>query len=239
MTLKAVFLDVGGTLWTNTFVIERAEASAIWLGQLAVALPEADKQALATILSSLLELEVGTRLQSAEGIETDISQALAAHGLMPGSDVVRTVRRAMVVPARLGIRRHPGFDTLFETLVKLPLRPIVVSNTNWRDAEGYWQDFRDFGVDQVLHNIITSVDVGQKKPHPAMFHAALAAAGCAGAEAVMVGNSETADIVPARALGMRTIRVCIEEPLTGRSAADVEVDSLGRVASLIQEWTLG
>jgi len=237
MTLKAVLLDVGGTLWINNLVIDRDAASAIWLRQLSEALPGVNRAALEAILASLLELEAGIGLQSTEGIEADIARVLAASKLTPGSDVARAVRRAMVVPAHPGIRRHPGFEALFETLAPLPLQRVVLSNTNWRDADGYWRDFRDFGVDQALHHIVTSVDAGQKKPHPAMFQAALAAAGCAGPEVVMVGNSEAADVAPARALGMRTIHVCIEEPLTGRSAADAEVDSLHEVASLIQEWT--
>lgn len=235
--LRAVLLDVGGTLWTNNLVLAPGAAEAIWLQQVAEALPEADSTVVREVLAGLMDLEVGTRLQSAQGIEADVARVLARVGLPTDEPRLTAVRRAMVVPARVGIRRHPGFERLFAAIAPLPVHRAIVSNTNWRDGEGYWRDFRDFGVAQQLHAITTSVDVGQKKPHRAMFDAALSAAGCDAAQAVMVGNSEVADVIPAKSLGMRTIRVCIEESLTTESAADAVVGSLDEVASLIRRWT--
>ena len=49
--------------------------------------------------------------------------------------------------------------------------------------------------------MVTSLDVGFRKPHPAFFEAVLVEAGCAPAECVMIGNSEPNDIQPAIALG--------------------------------------
>jgi FMN phosphatase YigB (HAD superfamily) len=50
------------------------------------------------------------------------------------------------------------------------------------------------------------------------------------AEVVLVGNSEVNDIEPAGKLGMRSIRVGIEEPLPERTCADVLATSLFDVA---------
>ncbi len=52
----------------------------------------------------------------------------------------------------------------------------------------------------------------------------------------MVGNSEVNDIEAARALGMRTIRVCIEEPVATTTAADAVVASLNELAAVLEAW---
>jgi FMN phosphatase YigB (HAD superfamily) len=53
----------------------------------------------------------------------------------------------------------------------------------------------------------------------------------------MVGNSEAKDVLPARALGIRTIRVAIEEPPPAISAADAVTSSLDEVARLLTSWS--
>jgi putative hydrolase of the HAD superfamily len=82
---------------------------------------------------------------------------------------------------------------------------------------------------------VTSIDVGWRKPHPAIFTAALEALGVPADRAAMVGNSETSDIIPAAALGMRTIRVAIEEPRPPVTQADTVVTSLDEVTAAVLE----
>jgi FMN phosphatase YigB (HAD superfamily) len=52
----------------------------------------------------------------------------------------------------------------------------------------------------------------------------------------MIGNSEANDIQPALALGMRTIRVAIEEPPPTASAAHAVVTSLAAVPAVVGHW---
>ena len=80
------------------------------------------------------------------------------------------------------------------------------------------------------------MDVGYRKPHPQMFAAAIAAAGCAPGACVMVGNSEINDIRPAASLGMRTIRVAIDETRPEATLADLVATRLDEVASAIRLW---
>ena len=54
----------------------------------------------------------------------------------------------------------------------------------------------------------------------------------------MVGNSEVNDIEPAVKLGMRSIRVAIEEPPPGRTCADVLATSLFDVAQQLERWAI-
>jgi FMN phosphatase YigB (HAD superfamily) len=84
--------------------------------------------------------------------------------------------------------------------------------------------------------VVTSLDVGFRKPHAAMFQAAAEAAGCHPSACVMVGNSEVNDVLPASRLSMRTIRVAIEEPAPAESAADAIATSLDEVRAILQTW---
>lgn len=57
------------------------------------------------------------------------------------------------------------------------------------------------------------------------------------AACAMVGNSESKDVVPAKRLGLRTIRVAIEEPKPPTSQADAVTNSLEEVAHLLLTWS--
>lgn len=116
-------------------------------------------------------------------------------------------------------------------------RTAVVSNAIARDSEQYFEDFAALGVGCYIDAVVTSLEVGFLKPHRAMFEAALAAVDCRPHESAMVGNSEMNDILPARALGMFTVRVCVEEPLAKDSAADATVSSLAEAIEVLREWS--
>jgi putative hydrolase of the HAD superfamily len=56
-----------------------------------------------------------------------------------------------------------------------------------------------------VDRLVVSEEAGASKPDPRIFEIALARAGCAAEEAVMVGDSWTNDILGARAAGIRAI----------------------------------
>lgn len=65
----------------------------------------------------------------------------------------------------------------------------------------------ELGIGRFFSVVAGSGDVGAAKPSPEIFRRALALAGCGAREAVMVGDRLDNDILPARALGMRTVWV--------------------------------
>jgi FMN phosphatase YigB (HAD superfamily) len=141
-----------------------------------------------------------------------------------------------VRPAVPSVELFPGAGELLETIYRLGLRCVVLSNVQVRGAAQYWRDFNDLDVAHLIDVIVTSLDVGFRNPHPAMFEVALRVASCAAAECLMIGNSEVKDIQPAVALGMRAIRVAIEEPRPATSAAQAVVTSLFQAGSILTEW---
>jgi FMN phosphatase YigB (HAD superfamily) len=226
--LRAALLDVGGTLWPNALPAFGEPDPR--LAPLRLALTWLDA-------SEALEL-LGAALREENGVTQDTHAVVAAalrHMGAHDADPV-AVRRALCVPASAGLNMFPGTRNLLVHLRALGLRTVIVSDVQTRGAAEYLADFTYFDVGHLVDAVITSLDVGYRKPHHAVFEAALREAGCEAGECVMVGNSEASKIEPATALGMRTIRVAIEEPRPHSSAADAIATSLEEVAELITRW---
>ncbi len=97
---------------------------------------------------------------------------------------------------------------------------------------------RDMGLLPYIDLVVASAEEGVSKPDPRIFEIALERAGCAPREAVMVGDRLDNDIRPARALGMRTVRVRqglgrLAEPETEAERPDHTVDGLQELAQLL------
>ena len=83
----------------------------------------------------------------------------------------------------------------------------------------------------LIDAVVSSVDVCWRKPSDRFYDTALSQAGVPAEDCLMVGNSETLDIAPAKARGMSAIRVAIEEPFPSASGADRVCSSLEEVMS--------
>jgi HAD superfamily hydrolase (TIGR01549 family) len=99
---------------------------------------------------------------------------------------------------------------------------------------------RDYRVDQYFSIIGISEAVGYGKPDPRFFQYVLDEAGCRPDEVMMVGDRIDADIIPARAMGMRTawVRVGLyglesPEPVSDIETPDLTVDSLAHLAAIL------
>jgi HAD superfamily hydrolase (TIGR01509 family) len=82
-----------------------------------------------------------------------------------------------------------------------------------------------------------SEEVGLAKPDPAFFRLALGAWGLAPERVTYVGDRPDNDVAPAKALGLRTIRVltgphAAQRPRSPREVADAEHASLARAAEV-------
>lgn len=104
------------------------------------------------------------------------------------------------------------------------LRVVVVSNWDSSLPEG----LERVGLAQLVDCVVTSADAGAAKPDPAVFRAALAAAGVEAGQALHVGDSVENDVEGARALGIRAVLLD-----RGGSGQDGSIRSLGELPSLI------
>jgi len=120
----------------------------------------------------------------------------------------------------------PGAIELLRAIHELGMRTVIASNTYWRDAESYWEDFRLLGMAEHVDAVVTSVDAGHLKPHPAVFEKALRWSGAPADRCVVIGNREENDIEPALALGMWAILVHPDDPPPLSTRANVVAPDL-------------
>jgi FMN phosphatase YigB (HAD superfamily) len=232
MVVEAVLLDVGGTLWPDRWTEGDADRDdrAARLRQLDPDLGPERAGRLVEELEAACEPVVDGGPQTTS--ET-IAGIVRGHGLDHRRLDPIAVRRALCVPF---LGRHQlleGAADLVRCLGADGLALVVVSNTVFRDAACYWRDFADVGLDGFLAGIVTSVDVGWRKPHPAIFEAAVGVSGVPPERTAIVGNSECCDIIPGLKLGMTAVRVAIEEPPPVFSDADAVAVSLEDVAAIL------
>lgn len=82
--------------------------------------------------------------------------------------------------------------------------------------------FGDCAITPYLSGMVISEEVGHAKPHPAMLYQTLEMAGCAPQEAIVMGDSVTADIAAANAAGVESILFTEgKEPPEGHGATYV------------------
>ena len=238
--LRAALVDIGGTLWPNSWPVRATDGEGR-LKRLRLALPQlpADRAAaLATdIVDRSRDMNGGTvMIPELIRIEADelITMCLAEHGVPAEPTTVLRVRRAMAIPIEGAFQPLPGATDLLKTIKELGLRCVIASNTYWRDAESYWDDYKVLGMSAYIDAVVTSVDAGHLKPHPAVFELAVRAAGVPAAECVVIGNKERNDVEPAIAMGMRAILVHPDDPPPEATRADAVAPDLWECASVLR-----
>jgi HAD superfamily hydrolase (TIGR01549 family) len=105
-------------------------------------------------------------------------------------DTYRTARRAIAgAPALLAA-------------IKSSARIAIVSNNLLEEQQ---EKLRTCGLDEFVDALIVSEEAGTSKPDPAIFRLALDRLQALPGDAVMVGDSWAADVVGARAAGIRVV----------------------------------
>ena len=231
--LELALIDVGGTLWPNSWPIRQAD-SAGRRDRVGVAMAGHDAELVDRLVDDLLRSSkpgdeartVTTEAKVTVDADELIAGCLTRQGLEPEATTISRIRRAMAIPIDERFRPLPGAGELLRTIRELGMRSVIASNTYWRDADSYWEDFRLLGMAEDIAGIVTSVDAGHLKPHPAVFEMAMRQAGVPAAGIVVIGNKEENDVAPALALGMHAILVYPDDPKPEASRADVVVPYL-------------
>src|SRR5215467_5540916 len=206
--LGAALVDIGGTLWPNSWPVRATDGEGR-LSRLRVVLPALNPDQAVRLCDDLInksrDMNGGT-VMVPELIRIDadhlVTMCLNDHRVPAEAETVMAVRRAMAIPIDGQFQPLPGALELLEAIRDLGLRCVVASNTYWRDANSYWDDFRLLGWADHVDAVVTSVDAGHLKPHPAVFELAMQAAGVPAEQCVVIGNKEVNDVEPALALGM-------------------------------------
>ena len=106
----------------------------------------------------------------------------------------------------------------------------IIANQNFGTAER----LEMWGLRQFFEVIAASAEIGYAKPDKEIFEKAFELAGCCAEESVMVGDRLDNDIVPAKALGMKTIWIKnglaqYQTAERGAGIADYQIGSLSEL----------
>jgi HAD superfamily hydrolase (TIGR01509 family) len=103
--------------------------------------------------------------------------------------------------------RDPILPGVRETLPKLSRRYRlgILSNTVSTGREDMAIHLERYGIASCFQAIVTSTDLGWRKPHPLIFEAAVSALRADPATTAMVGNDLPVDIAGAKGFGLRTV----------------------------------
>jgi FMN phosphatase YigB (HAD superfamily) len=104
--------------------------------------------------------------------------------------------------ASIHFSAYPDAGPALAALREGGLRVVCVSNWD-HELAGV---LRRVGLGDAFDDVVVSALAGARKPDPAIFAAALAAAGCDAAEALHVGDSDV-DVDGARAAGIDVLRI--------------------------------
>jgi putative hydrolase of the HAD superfamily len=203
--LRAVLFDWGGTLmedeWSDEIALEGHHAGLTALGR--DGLPDA-----AAFTNYLREHETELFPLASED-EIDIARVMTTsfheQGVDLTDDDVRIFLRAAQDAWSSYYTLAASTHALLEALRSRGLKLAVVSNT----ASPQWllePVFERQGLADRVDAILLSSEVGKRKPHPAIFEAALAALGVGSHEAIHVGDRLEADVVGAARVGIKTVQ---------------------------------
>lgn len=240
--LEVALIDVGGTLWPNSWPIRKTDGEGR-RRRIAAAMAGHDPKVIDMLVGDLLQSSrpgdeartVTTEAAMVVGAVELISTCLTKQGIPADASTVSRIRRAMAIPVHDRFKPLPGALELLRDIHAWGMRNVIASNTYWRDADSYWDDFRMLGMAQYIDAIVTSVDAGHLKPHPAVFEMAVRWAGVPPDRCVVIGNREENDIEPALSLGMRTILVYPDDPKPASSRAHAVAPDLWECARALRD----
>jgi len=203
--IRAVFFDLDGTLSDYVAASQRA-LEEVWEGIASRVLPHGKRTFLECYWRVFRELEELGRKGKLSTVEVGsraprFERVLRRLGVSPDDALLDEIARLYRRGRLLGARLLPGAR---ETLAFLKGRYKVGLITEGR-SEHQRAQIQSLGIGDLLDHVVISHEVGLHKPDPALHRYALEAAGVAAGEAAMVGDRVDWDLMPAAALGMRTI----------------------------------
>lgn len=164
----------------------------------------------------------------------DVRIALARQGLDGNSAAIK----------HFGLTKTPWhsedevpYSDAHSTLASLIVKGYklgIIANQKLGTAER----LESWGLRQYFEVIAASAEIGYAKPDKEIFEKAFELAGCTAEESVMVGDRLDNDIIPAKALGMKTVWIKnglaqFQNIELGNGIADYQIHSLSEILQIL------
>ena len=235
--IRAVIFDLGNTLITSPpwFRVELHTLASETLAELARRgqLPTTD--GLAKEADRLYEEIHGrNRTQSTEITASEVLAEIAS--LLELEVLPDAVDAALEAVYRACVPSVEPRDGAHETLAGLRdagYRLAVLSNARYGPFVPW--ALAAVALAPYLEAVVSSADVGWRKPSPEVFWLLLDRLGVPAHESVYVGDYYPYDMVGAKAAGMRTVWLRVPYSPTG-DGVDAEIDELAEVVPLLARW---
>ena len=200
--VRAVLFDLDDTLFDHAGCARDALAAVqscdAALGAIGF---EALERLHATLLEELhAEVMLG-RVPLEEARRERFRRLLAACGADAADDLAARVASTYRDAYRDARRTVAGAAALLAA-VRERARVGIVSNNLFGEQQ---EKLKTCALDPFVDALVVSEEVGVSKPDPQIFTVALERLGCRAADAVMVGDSWSADVAGARAAGIRAV----------------------------------
>jgi len=240
--LGAVLFDVGGTLMRGRPDVSPRELS---LAQLVARFGPREWY------GSLLDADLLTQMLADDPTEPMrqrtlemVRRWLEAQAVSSEPVDLDELRRVAVVRGSVSGELAPGARDALVWCREHRLRTVLVSNTLWSASEDFLSDLGALGLEGLVDGVVTSHSAGFRKPHRAIFEAALAIAGVQARDAVMVGDEPYQDVFGAQQLGMRAVWLRppepqprpVGEPSGFAVTPDAQIESLAEVGEVLERW---
>jgi HAD superfamily hydrolase (TIGR01509 family) len=237
MPLRAILFDLDNTLWRSEGPPDwesftRLQAASIARDFATLGLTNVDRVEFVRNFWASTDFGSGLSNGSLEETywlegEVAMSRALALSGAAWEVEDARRVWHAINdAPLLPNIRPFPDAASTLSKLSQAGWRQAIVTNRPW-PAEILNRRLRESGLTNVFEALVTSADVGVRKPHALVFETALRDLGVNPEDTVLVGDSYEIDIVPAAVLGMTPVLKLNErEPDPAFTLARHQISSL-------------
>lgn len=235
--LRALLVDVGGTLTDDATWLKRERYEALMIDRLNEAFGTEHPWFAPLASHRFVESDAPTWEQRTVELVTAM---LAEHGYHASAEEVARICRACAAPLSQVVELADGALDAVRAVRNLGVRMVICSNTLWRNDADSRRDWEELGFGEYFNAFVTSHDTGFGKPHPAMFERALTAVDARPAQAAIIGDRPELDLAGARLVGMRSIWMrppdFVGEP---EPTPDVEVRGWAEVAPIVERWQAG
>ncbi|MBL6752080.1 MAG: HAD-IA family hydrolase [Nevskia sp.] len=197
--IRAITLDLDDTLWPAAPTIQRAEQRAHeWLEQRAPALAAAwSMERLRALRKSLFDTRPELRHDFLALRRIALRAAFEdARAWDQQAEALIEASLDVFMEARNAVELYPE---VLACLQRLSRRYRIASLSNGN------ADLARIGLDHLFHATVAAHAHGVSKPHPALFHIACRALGCAPGEVVHLGDDAELDVRGARGAGLQAV----------------------------------